>query len=201
MSIKTEFAILLNGKPVIITGESLKYLMKYNCRLTPTGKVISFNGRFFPLYELVTSASDWFKEDLIKLSQKEVFNSMSNEELAKKCKEAGGCYKCHQDIKKECLKNDCWKSKDIKERMCPAVKYGEIPRQATFVSVWDGGYTVESTCFVNLKTKEIVEIETVDVGNQFDILEAEFVVIGNVRFPVHRKDECCDGYDGYWYEA
>ena len=84
--------------------------------------------------------------------------------------------------------------------MCPAVKYGEIPRQAVFASVWDGGKVVESDCFVNLKTKEITEIEMVDVDDSLDVLDCEYIVIGNVRFDVLPKSECYEGYTGYWYQ-
>lgn len=54
----------------------------------------------------------------------------TNLELAKECKSVLGCYKCPERVKKECLKNECWKSPITEERTCPAVYYGLIPNHS-----------------------------------------------------------------------
>lgn len=51
---------------------------------------------------------------------------MTNYELAEKCRNVKGCYKCPKEIKSECLKNDCWKQERIKDRKCPAVFYKSL---------------------------------------------------------------------------
>ena len=51
---------------------------------------------------------------------------------------------------------------------------------ATFVSIWDGGLTVESRCRVNKKTRMITKIGKNDIGGKeemLDCLEREYVVV------------------------
>jgi len=35
-----------------------------------------------------------------------------------------GCYKCKPEVKQECLGNECWRSKNVKDRNVPCVYYG-----------------------------------------------------------------------------
>ena len=45
-----------------------------------------------------------------------------------------------------------------------------------YVSVWDGGIEVRTTCTVNLKTGEVTEIAVADVGG-LDVCEEQYVVL------------------------
>lgn len=59
-------------------------------------------------------------------------------------------------------------------------------KNATFISVWDNGYEVITNCKVNMETKEIFDIETVDVD--VDILEEEYVTIDDKKYSVSKID-------------
>ena len=49
---------------------------------------------------------------------------MTNAELAQICLMTPGCYKCKPEVKRECLGNECWRSKNVKDRNVPCVYYG-----------------------------------------------------------------------------
>lgn len=69
---------------------------------------------------------------------------------------------------------------------------------AKFVSVWDGGTLIEAGCKVNLKTKEVFDIEVVeDVADMLDTLDEEYIVLPGVKETVVQADERED--DEYWY--
>lgn len=69
---------------------------------------------------------------------------------------------------------------------------------AKFVSVWDGGTLIEAGCKVNLKTKEVFDIEVVeDVADMLDTLDEEYIVLPGVKETVVPQDER-EG-DEYWY--
>lgn len=72
---------------------------------------------------------------------------------------------------------------------------------ATFVSVWDGGYRVETPCEVNLKTKEVCHIIPSTDPNieSLDILDRELVQIGDEEFPVYRSEDDAFVPDMYFY--
>lgn len=55
-------------------------------------------------------------------------------------------------------------------------------KNATYTSVWDGGYEVTTDCKVNMKTKKVFDIKSADVD--VDILEKEYVTIDGVNYPV-----------------
>ena len=59
-------------------------------------------------------------------------------------------------------------------------------KNGTFTSVWDGGYEVTTNCKVNMETKEVFDIESVDVD--VDILEEEYVTIDGVDYSVSDID-------------
>lgn len=67
-------------------------------------------------------------------------------------------------------------------------------KNATFTSVWDGGYEITSGCKVNTETKEVFDIETIDVGDDLDVLEFEFITVDNIEYPVSN-----DGTTEYRY--
>lgn len=68
-------------------------------------------------------------------------------------------------------------------------------KDATFTSVWDGGYEVTTNCKVNMETREIFDIEIAEVGDSLDILEEEFVTIDGIDYPISD-----DGNTDYWYD-
>ena len=55
-----------------------------------------------------------------------------------------------------------------------------IIENATFVSIWDGGYSVETKCSVNLET-----------------LDEQYIIINDNKYPVYEKDEAEAG--DFWY--
>jgi hypothetical protein len=46
--------------------------------------------------------------------------------------------------------------------------------KATFVSIWDGD-RIETNCDFNPETKEVTNIQTVVIGNNYNTCEREFV--------------------------
>lgn len=48
---------------------------------------------------------------------------------------------------------------------------------ATFISIWDGGFCIETPCKVNTTTGEVFDIEITDAD--VDILEREAVRLDN----------------------
>lgn len=74
----------------------------------------------------------------------------------------------------------------------------EVIVAAKFVSVWDGGTCIETECKVNLKTKEVFDIEVVeDVADMLDTLDEEYIVLPGVKETVVPLDEREN--DEYWY--
>ena len=63
-----------------------------------------------------------------------------------------------------------------------------VIKNATFTSVWDGGYEVTTNCKVNMETKEVFDIEMAEVDDNLDILEAEFVTIDGIDYAVSNDD-------------
>ena len=59
-------------------------------------------------------------------------------------------------------------------------------KDAIFKSIWDGGYEVATKCKVNLKTKEVFDIEA--ANPDVDILEKEYVTIDEVDYSVSNID-------------
>ena len=73
---------------------------------------------------------------------------------------------------------------------------------ATFTSVWDGGYEISTDCRINLKTREIVEIKTVE-DPDVEILNYEYITINSEDFPACHKDDMdyvLESQDAYWYK-
>ena len=70
-------------------------------------------------------------------------------------------------------------------------------KNATFTSVWDGGFEVTTKCKVNMKTKKVFDIEvsegTADLVNQLDY---EYVTIDEKEYSVSNDKEDTE----YWYD-
>ena len=72
-----------------------------------------------------------------------------------------------------------------------------------FISVWDDGVEIKTNCKINLETKEVFNIQLAEVGEEFEILNEQFVqyTINNI---VHKEevcqiDEAEESYAGFWY--
>ena len=72
--------------------------------------------------------------------------------------------------------------------------------KATFVSEWDGGTQIISPCFVNMETKEVFDIETVDPGDSVDSLDREYIIFNDTEYTVCPLSEYEDGEAEFWYE-
>lgn len=71
-------------------------------------------------------------------------------------------------------------------------------KEAEFVSVWDGGFAVATSCKVNMATKEVFDIEVSAVSaDGLDVLDEQYITIDGEKFPV--SDE--ETEDGYWYNG
>lgn len=75
-------------------------------------------------------------------------------------------------------------------------------RAAHFCSVWDCGIEVEIECKVNIKTREVFGIEISDIdADLLEVLDEEYVIIDDVKFPACPKDDLEDGdLFTFWYE-
>lgn len=71
-------------------------------------------------------------------------------------------------------------------------------KDATFTSVWDGGVAVTTNCKVNLETREVFDIEPVDIDG-VDTLDEEYVTIDGKNYSTAR-DAKDDPEFEYWYE-
>lgn len=75
-------------------------------------------------------------------------------------------------------------------------------KEATFTSVWDEGsrdcQEITASCKVNMETKEVFDIETVNVDDlDLDILSREYVTIDGKKYSIARKGE---EEAEFWYE-
>lgn len=71
-------------------------------------------------------------------------------------------------------------------------------KNATFTSVWDGGYEVTTDCKVDMETREVFDIAMVEVGESLEILDCEYITIDGEDFDVFSADEVEDG--NFWYK-
>lgn len=56
-------------------------------------------------------------------------------------------------------------------------------KNALFTSIWDGGYEITSNCKVNLETKEIYDIDLINMEG-LSIFEGEYVTIEGTEYSV-----------------
>lgn len=76
-------------------------------------------------------------------------------------------------------------------------------RAAHFCSVWDGGIKVETECKVNIKTREVFDIEQSGIdADLLEVLDEEYIIIDDVKFPACPKDDLEDGdLFTFWYKG
>ena len=72
--------------------------------------------------------------------------------------------------------------------------FGLEAKNATFTSVWDGGYEITTNCKVNMETKEVFDIEMAEGSYAINVLDAEFVTIDGIDYPASNDDTT-----EYWY--
>lgn len=75
-------------------------------------------------------------------------------------------------------------------------------KNATFTSVWDGGYEVTTDCKVNMETREVFDVK---INNDDDIeglnsLDYEYITVDGEEFDVLNKDLNDVGVADFWYE-
>lgn len=70
-------------------------------------------------------------------------------------------------------------------------------KNATFTSVWDGGYEVTTNCKVDMETREVFDIEMREVDESLEHLDNEYITIDENNFDVFSIDEVEDA--NFWY--
>ena len=76
-------------------------------------------------------------------------------------------------------------------------------KNATFTSVWDGGYEVATNCKVDTETREVFDIEVNDNADDIEglnNLDYEHITIDGEEFDVINKDLNDVGVTDFWYE-
>lgn len=76
-------------------------------------------------------------------------------------------------------------------------------KNATFTSVWDGGYEVTTNCKVDMETREVLDIEVNDNADDIEALnnlDYEYITIDGEEFDVINKDVNDVGVTDFWYE-
>ena len=75
---------------------------------------------------------------------------------------------------------------------------------ATFTSVWDGGFCVTTNCKIDEETRRVFDIEvSEDTADMVNELDEEYVTINGVKYPVVSAGymDCDPEEEGsYWYE-
>lgn len=75
----------------------------------------------------------------------------------------------------------------------------ELIQPAAFVSIWDGGFDVQTECKINLLTREVFDIQKVDVRDEVITLDEEYILWNGERFPVYSKAER-ETENSFWYD-
>lgn len=71
-------------------------------------------------------------------------------------------------------------------------------KNATFTSVWDGGYKVTTDCKVDMETREVFDIEMSEVDDSLETLDFEYITIDGEDFDVFSINEVKD--TNFWYK-
>jgi len=72
-------------------------------------------------------------------------------------------------------------------------------KNATFTSVWDGGYEVTTNCKVNTETREVFDIEVADLDG-FELLEKEYITVDSEEYLVFQISDITEEDNEFWYE-
>lgn len=84
----------------------------------------------------------------------------------------------------------------------------DVVKEATFTSVWNGGYEITTSCKVNTVTREIFDIEIAgdlvdDEGDELEILDREYVTVDGIEYcagSVYSETEGWNQNKDYWYK-
>ena len=71
-------------------------------------------------------------------------------------------------------------------------------KDATFISVWDGGFELLSSCKVNTETREVFNIAVDDDGDELENLIREYIIVNGTEYCVESADSKTD--KDYWYK-
>lgn len=76
-------------------------------------------------------------------------------------------------------------------------------KNATFTSVWDGGYEITTNCKVDMETHQVFDIE-VSVGTECSVneLDYEYITLDGEEHIVYNAEDGTDGLEDtdFWYE-
>ena len=64
----------------------------------------------------------------------------------------------------------------------------EYIKEAIFESIWDNGVTIKIKCKVNIFTRQVIDIDKVDVEG-LDILQSEHIWLNNKYYEVYAEDD------------
>lgn len=75
-------------------------------------------------------------------------------------------------------------------------------KNATFTSVWDGGYAVTTNCKVDMQTKEVFDIEVNDDDDieELNGLDYEYITIDGEDIEVFDINEYELDDEDFWYK-
>ena len=75
-------------------------------------------------------------------------------------------------------------------------------KNATFTSVWDGGYAVTTNCKVNMETREVFDIEIAEVDESYEQLDYEYITLDGKDYNVYNANDGTDGLEDtdFWYK-
>ena len=87
------------------------------------------------------------------------------------------------------------------------VSKDDVIKEAAFTSVW-AGYEITTTCHVNTITREVFDIEKVDIptdedGDELEILDREYVTVDGIEYCVKNASSETEGWNpdkDYWYK-
>jgi len=66
---------------------------------------------------------------------------------------------------------------------------GDTKIRVPYGSVWDDSYYVDTFAYLNTKTGEVTDIETVDIPNDLNTCTLEYVIIGDCELKVNVNDD------------
>lgn len=72
-------------------------------------------------------------------------------------------------------------------------------KNATFTSIWDGGYKVTTNCKVNMETREVFDTEVNNNIKGLNNLDYEYITIDGEEFNVINKNLNNVGVTDFWY--
>lgn len=73
-------------------------------------------------------------------------------------------------------------------------------KNATFTSVWDGGYEVTTNCKVNMETREIFDTKVNNNIKDLNNLDYEYITIDGEEFNVINKNLNNVDVIDFWYD-